>query len=61
MPQHVVVDLRNNTVAVLAVDVADVGGVDFVLVLDGGDEAGDGGRDQVQGSVHILSFLTQEN
>ena len=34
-----------------------VGSVDFVLVLNGCDEPGHGGRDQVERGVHVLSFL----
>ena len=39
------------------VEEANVGGVDFVLVLNGGYEAGDWGGDQVQGGVHLLRLL----
>ena len=41
------------------VEEANVAGVDFVLVLNGGDEAGDGGGDEVQGGVHLLCLLHQ--
>ena len=39
------------------VEEADVAGVDFVLVLNGGDEAGHGGGDEVEGGVHLLRLL----
>ena len=44
-PEHVVVYLRQRPVPGLAVEEADVAGVDFVLVLDGADQAGNGGGD----------------
>ena len=42
---------------IIPVNGAYVGSVDFVLVLNGCDEAGHGGRDQVKRGVHVLSFL----
>ena len=43
----------------LPVEEANVAGVDFVLVLNGGDEPGDGGGDQVERGVHLLGLLHQ--
>ena len=43
----------------LPVEEANVAGVDFVLVLNGGDEAWDGGGHQVEGGVHLLGLLHQ--
>ena len=43
----------------LPVEEANVAGVDFVLVLNGGDETGDGGGDQVERGVHLLGLLHQ--
>jgi len=39
--KHIVVDLCNDSISVLPVEAANVAGVDFVLVFNGGDEAGD--------------------
>ena len=41
------------------VEEADVAGVDFVLVLNGRDEAGNGGGDEVEWGVHLLCLLHQ--
>ena len=57
MPQHVVVNFGHDVVPILAVDVADVGGVDLVLVLDAGYEARHGRRNEVQRRVHFFSLL----
>ena len=43
----------------LPVEEANVAGVDFVLVLNGGDEAWDGGGHQVERGVHLLGLLHQ--
>ena len=39
------------------VEESDVAGVDFVLVLDWGDQPGHRGGHQVQGGVHLFGLL----
>ena len=58
MPQHVVIDLGHNSIFVLPVEESDVGGVYFVLVLNGRDKAVDGRGDEVERSVDVLGLLS---
>jgi hypothetical protein len=57
VPQHVVVDLGDDSIPVLPVEIPDIAGVDFVLVFVGRDKSRDGGGDKVQGGVHVLIFM----
>ena len=54
VPEHVIVHLGHDPVLVLAVEEPDVGGADFVLVLDGVDQSMHCWRNEVKGRVHIL-------
>ena len=65
-PEHIVVNLGEGAVPGLAVEEADVARVDFVLVLDGGDQAGHGGGDlEIKGDIRqrrcyqakVMSFV----